>query len=350
MKRTQIATAILVFLSGTFFAASPTCAQGSRHDDVVRGEQGIPVAGATVVVCTQPANVTITPCTPLANLFTDASLTIPAPNPLTSDGLGNFHFYAAPGLYTVQVYGPGINTYTTPDVLLPTNPGNAQFGNITATNGITALTLSLGGNLSVGGNANVTGTLTAGSLAANLAATSNAELKAFPGDAILYVSPSGSDANDGKSPGSAMATLYHAICSLPNGNCSTQTAGSGTVYFFSSSAANPTSTCGLWLMGTIDPNYASPPACWLKTVNGSNGLTVIGIPQFSHGPNPQRPDAHISGGSATDRSHPALGRERQFRYRKCRGRRFFATRPGHWRMLHWNAHGDVQCGQRSSNQ
>ncbi|MGB6360155.1 MAG: hypothetical protein WBF30_15360, partial [Candidatus Acidiferrales bacterium] len=109
-------------------------AQGTRYDGVVQGEQGIPASGATIVVCTQPANVTITPCTPLANLYTDTTLATPAPNPLASDGLGNFHFYAAPGTYTVQVYGPGINTYTTPDVLLPANPSNAQFGSITATN------------------------------------------------------------------------------------------------------------------------------------------------------------------------------------------------------------------------
>ncbi|HEV2615625.1 MAG TPA: carboxypeptidase-like regulatory domain-containing protein, partial [Candidatus Acidoferrales bacterium] len=101
------------------FTATAVWGQGSRHDDTVRGEQDIPVAGATVVVCAQPANVTITPCTPLANLYTDATLTTPAANPLTSDGLGNFHFYAAPGMYTVQVYGPGIHTYTTPDVILP---------------------------------------------------------------------------------------------------------------------------------------------------------------------------------------------------------------------------------------
>ena len=130
-------------------------AQGSRYDGVVQGEQGIPASGATIAVCTQPANVIIAPCTPLANLYTDDTLATPAPNPLTSDGLGNFHFYAAPGTYTLQIYGPGINTYTMPDVLLAMNASNAQFGSITATSGISALTLNLGGNLSVGGNADV---------------------------------------------------------------------------------------------------------------------------------------------------------------------------------------------------
>lgn len=306
-------SAIAALVAVGLFAGGPVArAQGSRHDDVVRNEQGLPAAGATVVVCTQPANVTVTPCTPLANLYTDATLTTPAPNPLTSDGLGNYHFYAAPGVYTVQVYGPGINTYTTPDVLLPVDPSNAQFNSITATNAISALTLNLGGNLSVGGNANVAGTLTAGAFNANLATTANAQLKGT--GVILYVDSSSagcggagcSDANDGKSFGSAMQTIDHALCALPGGNCTTQLAGSGTVYFTDGSAANSTSTCGVWLMGGNDPNYSSPPACWLKLGSGTGGIALIGVPKASYGPNTQIPRAVIDGGSSADRNHPGI--------------------------------------------
>lgn len=310
MKR--IHAALIVIALAPFVCAPSVHAQGSRHDDVVRNEQGLPVAGATIVVCTQPANVTVTPCTPLANLYTDSTLTTPAPNPLTSDGLGNYYFYAAPGVYTVQVYGPGINTYTTPDVLLPVNPSDAQFSSITATNAISALTLDLGGNLSVGGNANVAGTLTAGAFNANLAATSNAQLKGT--GVVLYVDGNSagcggagcSDANDGKSLGSAMDTIDHALCSLPGGNCTTELVGSGTVYFTDGSAANSTSTCGVWIMGGIDPNYSSPPACWLKTASGTGGIALIGIPKGSYGPNTQIPRAGIAGGSNADRNHPGI--------------------------------------------
>ncbi|HET6199779.1 MAG TPA: carboxypeptidase-like regulatory domain-containing protein [Candidatus Acidoferrales bacterium] len=294
------------FLFLILLLTGPAQAQGSRHDDTVRGEQGIPVAGATIVVCTQPANVTVTPCTPLANLFTDATLTVPAPNPLTSDGLGNFHFYAAPGMYTVQVYGAGIQTYTTPDVILPMNPANAQVGSLTATNAISALTLSLGGNLNVGGNANVTGTLTAGSLAASFSPASNAALKPFTGDAELWVSPSGSDANDGKSKGTAMATIDHALCSLPAGNCATNTAGNGTIYYFDGSAASATAGCGIALMGPIDPNYSSPPPCWMKVQSGGDAIAIIGIGASSHGPSGQMPRALIVAGSSADRNHPGI--------------------------------------------
>ncbi len=306
-------SAVAILAALALLAAAPRArAQGSRHDGVVRNEQGLPAAGATIVVCTQPANVTVTPCTPLANLYTDATLSTPAPNPFTSDGLGNYYFYAAPGVYTVQIYGPGINTYTTPDVLLPVNPSDAQFSSITATNAISALTLNLGGNLSVGGNASVTGTLTAGAFNANLATSSNAQLKGT--GVVLYVDSNSagcggvgcSDANDGKSLGSAMATIDHALCSLPGGNCTAQLLGSGTLYFTDGSSANATSTCGVWIMGSIDPNYASPPACWLKANSGAGGIALIGIPNSSYGPNTQIPRAGIVGGSNADRNHPGI--------------------------------------------
>lgn len=309
MKRIYVAVIVAAL---TLFIASQARAQGSRYDGVVQGEQGIPASGATIVVCTQPANATVTPCTPLANLYTDTTLATPAPNPLASDGLGNFHFYAAPGLYTLQVFGPGINTYTMPDVLLPINPSNAQFGSITATNAINALTLNLGGNLDVGGNASVTGTLTAGSFNANFSPSSNAQLK---GTGItLYVDSSSSgcggvgcsDSNDGKSLGSAMATIDHALCSLPGGNCATQIAGNGTVYFSDGSSASSTSGCGVWLMGGLDPSFSSPSPCWLKTATGGGGIALIGIQKASYGPNTQIPRAVISGGSNADRNHPGI--------------------------------------------
>lgn len=302
----------LVAISSALICACAAFAQGSRHDGVAIGEQGRPVSGASVVVCNQPANITVTPCTPLANLFTDATLSTPAMNPLTSDGLGNFHFYTAPGVYTVQIYGPGIRAYTTPDVIVPVNPSNAQFDSITATNAISALTLNLGGNLSVGGNASVTGTLTAGSFNANVSAASNAQTKGYGG--MLYVdsTPGGcggagcTDSNDGKSIGSAMATVAHAICALPGGNCTTQFAGSGTIYVVNNSNASSTSGCGIWLMGTNDPNYTTPPPCWLKTSQGSNGLRIIGISLQTYGPNGQAPAVAINGGSNVDRSHPLI--------------------------------------------
>ena len=129
-------------------------AQGSRKDDIVFGPEGHPVAGATITVC--QATATGTPCSPLATIFTDATLSVPSQNPFESDGLGNYHFYAPAGRYLVQITAPQIKgTQIFPDVILPADPSSTGVGN-----NISAFGLTLGGNLSVAGNANITGTLT----------------------------------------------------------------------------------------------------------------------------------------------------------------------------------------------
>ena len=122
-------------------------AQGSRKDDIVFGPSGHPVAGATVRVC-QPT-ATGTPCSPLATVYTDATLTVPAPNPLQTDGIGNYHFYAPSGRYQIQISGLGITgTITYPDVILAADSTSGGSGS-----NITAFGLTLGGNLTVAGNA-----------------------------------------------------------------------------------------------------------------------------------------------------------------------------------------------------
>ncbi|MFZ0431834.1 MAG: glycosyl hydrolase family 28-related protein [Candidatus Acidiferrales bacterium] len=128
--------------------------QGSRKDDIVFGPSGHPVAGAIVTVCQSTA--TGTPCTPLATVYTDATLTVPSPNPFQTDGIGNYHFYAPAGRYLLQISGPGIQgTITYPDVILPADVSSSGAGN-----NLSAFGLTLGGDLSVAGNATVTGTLT----------------------------------------------------------------------------------------------------------------------------------------------------------------------------------------------
>jgi hypothetical protein len=129
-------------------------AQGSRKDDIVFGPSGHPIANATVRVC--QATATGTPCTPLATLYTDTTLTTTAPNPLQADGIGNYHFYAPAGRYVIQITGPGITGTTTyPDVILAPDVSSNSSGN-----NISAFGLTLGGNLNVAGNATINGTLT----------------------------------------------------------------------------------------------------------------------------------------------------------------------------------------------
>jgi hypothetical protein len=83
---------------------APAHAQGTRKDDIVFNSRGIPLAGATIRVCAMPA--TGQPCAPLALIYSDAALTQALANPTTTDGLGNYFFYAAPGKYEIEVSGP----------------------------------------------------------------------------------------------------------------------------------------------------------------------------------------------------------------------------------------------------
>jgi hypothetical protein len=154
--RTGCAIAVLTLCAG--FAAPTVCAQGSRKDNVVFGPTGHLIAGATVRACLPTAAGT--PCSPLATIDTDATLTIPGKNPFRSDGVGNYHLYAAAGRYQLQVSAPGITrTITHPDVILPADLSLSGSGK-----NISAFRLTLGGNLIVSGNAIITGTLTSGTL------------------------------------------------------------------------------------------------------------------------------------------------------------------------------------------
>lgn len=152
----KTARGVVAIALGLMVIAFTAHAQGSRKDDIVFGPSGHPVAGATVRVCVPTA--TGTPCSPLATIYTDATMTVAAANPFQTDGIGNYHFYAPPGRYQVQVSGPSITgTITYPDVILPADLSSSGSGN-----NISAFGLTLGGNLTVAGNASVAGTLTSG--------------------------------------------------------------------------------------------------------------------------------------------------------------------------------------------
>ncbi|MGH9743698.1 MAG: hypothetical protein ACRD51_15240 [Candidatus Acidiferrum sp.] len=141
-------------------AVGPVHAQGTRKDDIVFNSRGVPLAGATVRVCTMPASGK--PCTPLALIYSDSGLTQALANPTTTDGMVNYFFYAAPGTYEVEISGPSITTKQIPDVLIPGNPSNPTFsGNVSA------FSLTLGGDLTVSGNTTVSGSLASGTLMLN---------------------------------------------------------------------------------------------------------------------------------------------------------------------------------------
>ena len=131
--------------------------QGTRKDDIVFNSRGVPLAGATIRVCAMPASGQ--PCSPLALIYSDSALTQALANPTTSDGLGNYFFYAAPGKYEIEISGPGITTKQIPNVILPSDPTAPSF-----TGAISAFSLNLTGNLTVNGSTTVLGNLASGNL------------------------------------------------------------------------------------------------------------------------------------------------------------------------------------------
>jgi hypothetical protein len=143
-------------------ALQPIHAQGSRKDDIVFNSRGVPLAGASIHICNMPA--TGLPCSPTAQIYSDPALTQALSNPITTDGMGNYFFYAAPGQYEIEISGPGITTKQIPNVILPSDPSSPTFSNLSTTGGISAFTLNLTGNLTVNGSTSVVGNLASGTL------------------------------------------------------------------------------------------------------------------------------------------------------------------------------------------
>ncbi len=159
-KIRKLFVATLLTAAAMVFCAASAMAQGSRKDDIVFNAQGRPMAGAGVRVCS--ATATGQPCAPLAQIFSDPAMTQALANPMATDGLGNYTFYAAPGRYEIEISGPGITTKQLPNVILPSDPSSPTFATVTTTSGISAFSLSLVGNLTVSGSASVAGTLSVG--------------------------------------------------------------------------------------------------------------------------------------------------------------------------------------------
>jgi hypothetical protein len=144
-------SALLVLVSTGF-------AQGvQKYDTAMVNVAGTlrPVANATVRVCS--ANSTGSPCTPLANIYSDIALTMVLANPTSADANGNYHFYAVPGVYDIQISGTGVAVYTQTNVSFAVGGAHLNFqqfllnGMFTIPAGVTAVKATVVGGGGAGG-------------------------------------------------------------------------------------------------------------------------------------------------------------------------------------------------------
>ena len=102
-------------------------AQNTLFNSDVRSTPGPVVPGALVTICVSTASTTVTPCSPKATIYVNASGTLTSQNPITADGNGNYSFYAPAGTYVVSVTGRGLpgRTYT---IMIPCGPLSTTAG------------------------------------------------------------------------------------------------------------------------------------------------------------------------------------------------------------------------------
>ena len=244
-------------------AVRPAQAQGTRKDDIVFNSRGIPLAGATVRVCTMPASGQ--PCTPLALIYSDSGLTQALANPTTTDGMGNYFFYAAPGQYEIEISGPSITDKQIPNVILPNDPSSPTFSGA-----VSAFSLSLGGNLNVSGNTTVVGSLASGTLTLNnqstppgAAGTGTVNLYTKTADMRLYYKDQTGTEIGPLGPGTGAQTNVSNTFTAPQ-NIDADFHTKGPNPFFD------LSRYGAYTSGT------TPPTITCNTTAGSNQITCSG--------------------------------------------------------------------------
>jgi hypothetical protein len=90
--------------------------QGVFRNDVAMGTRTgssvlIAIPSGVVTVCTYPATVTGSDCSPHATLSSSKTLSPTIANPVGADTAGNYNYAVAPGTYVEVVSGSGFSTY-----------------------------------------------------------------------------------------------------------------------------------------------------------------------------------------------------------------------------------------------
>jgi hypothetical protein len=254
---------------------TPAHGQGTRKDDIVFNSRGVPLAGASVRVCTMPAAGQ--PCTPLALIYSNAGLTQALANPTTTDGMGNYFFYAAPGQYEIEISGPGITDKQIPNVILPSDPSAPTFNSLSTTGGISAFTLNLSGNLTVNGSTTVVGNLASGTL--NLTNQGTPPGAANAGTVNLYTKTLDKRLYYKDETGTEIGPIANASGAQTN-VANNWTAPQNVDADFHTKGPNPS-----WDVtqfgGYIGPNYATPTTGSIGS--GSSTLSVASAMDFANG-------------------------------------------------------------------
>lgn len=240
MKR--LLTALVIALASAF-----GWSQSSPISGQVINTSGQPLPNSTVRVCAVTSSGT--PCTPLATIYSDYSLTQQATNPYPADQYGNYLFYvpalATPNAYLVQITpAAGVTwsyVFNGPSVSIS---GGSLTGALTDTFGFIG---PLTGNVT----GNVTGTVT-GHATLDLPLTGGTLSGALNGTTAAFFSLSGT--------GTATFTLGAGAGTTPgtptcSGICDSM---HGTVIFTTGTAPPSTGTLLTIQTGTT---YMAIPLC-----------------------------------------------------------------------------------------
>lgn len=125
-----------------------------KYFETVANSNGTPVNGASITVLNFNTGTA-------SSIFSDAAGTIALSNPLTTNSLGYFEFYAADGRYSLSISGAGLTTRLITDILLD-DPSDANaveivggsidaspIGTVTPSTGAFT-TLNVDGDLGIG--------------------------------------------------------------------------------------------------------------------------------------------------------------------------------------------------------
>jgi hypothetical protein len=204
-----------------------------RGQGSINSAQGPALDGVEVYVCSQPAVTNTIPPSPLITLYTDSTGGTQLANPVVTDGLGNYFFYAPTGTYTLVYFDPigRIPTVVFPDQQV-VSPGGGS---------VTSIALTMPAEFSVAGSPiSSSGTL--------------AVTKANQNANLVYAGPASGGA---AAPG--FRALVAADLTGLSGSVTSVTAAisAGALFTASITGTNPITTSGTF---TININFANMAA------------------------------------------------------------------------------------------